>query len=739
MQKTFRLLVLVIICAGTLSACAGNDSSVDNQTPSLEVKQLQRSMKATAVDYQNAVQELYVSYFGRPADPTGLANFEAALLAANAPTDIQGLNSAYATNLAVKTLVNSFEISAESVALYGNSSTTAFVTAIYQNVLGRAPDTAGLNFWVTAISNGTLTRSNAALSIMAGALSNNSTQGLSDAQLVKNRLAAASYFTSQVSEQNEVGAYAGASAAASARSMLSAVSATSSVSAYDASVNTTVSALIAALPAPLSGIYAYALTSQGAGNAPTLGISLVHPSIPTIQFVIEPATSAVADVRLVSSGSVAVSSMTISNIQPFALLYIVGGDVRRLPLVANGIAPLSQVTKAGSTNACKFLVDGNDYATPTNSRYIVSTAGADGICGTADDDQAEVTLDTAGGVHVGPRGNYSPAPVIGMQRESATLAPAYWIVGSGLNSWKPSEVIIFRLPGEPMFTGPVVQTSNSFVTTYGNQLSVVDFDGAAGPVAETKLDATVTAGTGWQSIGFDSNNYYVYINASGSWTILKITRSSPQATLLATGIGQIEFAAMGTNLLYATVASSSGNLLYSFDKSTGSGNIMSNNGSSGISMVLTSGYGVHQMWTISGLNAVPSYNIDMIDESGHILYTGNGGFVMNLADAATIDLDNSESRSQFVFATGYGALEYGNANLISYDAATQVVTTLGTIPSSAAFGANQVYASIIGSSSGFMAGFADGISSGSLLNTGASLYSVNVGVPGSMTFTTSSK
>ncbi len=231
MQKTLYRLVLAITCAGVLTACGSNGSASVNQALDLQSKQLHRSTKATASDYQNAVQELYVSYFGRPADPSGLANFEAALLAANAPPDIQGLNNAYATNAAVRALVNSFGTSAESVALYGNGSTIAFVTAVYQNVLGRAPDAAGLNFWAGAISNGTLTQGNAALSIMAGALTNTSQQGLVDAQLVDNHLAAATYFTSQVSVQNAAVAYAGANAAASARAMLNAVLATTSAGA----------------------------------------------------------------------------------------------------------------------------------------------------------------------------------------------------------------------------------------------------------------------------------------------------------------------------------------------------------------------------------------------------------------------------------------------------------------------------------------------------------------------------
>src|SRR5581483_11196036 len=97
----------------------------------------------SASSYSSVVQELYISYFGRPADAAGLSNFENALAAINAPTDIAGLAVAYGSNAAIKGLVDAFGTSAESAALYGNvngslSSIENFVTAVFENVLGRA-------------------------------------------------------------------------------------------------------------------------------------------------------------------------------------------------------------------------------------------------------------------------------------------------------------------------------------------------------------------------------------------------------------------------------------------------------------------------------------------------------------------------------------------------------------------------------------------------------------------------
>jgi hypothetical protein len=236
MKKIYRhsaKYLFIAVCALALTACGG-DSSQSAQLLAAQSKQLHRSEKVVASSYDQSVQALYVAYFGRPADPNGLVNFENELAAANAPTDIAGLVQAYATNPQVTALVNSFETSAESNALYGSATTTAFVTSIFQNVLGRPPAAQGLAFWVNAIDSGSLTQGDAALSIMAGAMSNTTPQGLLDAQLINNRLAVADYFTSQLTTQNIVSSYSGHNAASIGRLMLNAVSASTSVADFEA-------------------------------------------------------------------------------------------------------------------------------------------------------------------------------------------------------------------------------------------------------------------------------------------------------------------------------------------------------------------------------------------------------------------------------------------------------------------------------------------------------------------------
>lgn len=173
-----------------------------------------------AVDYGPSTQQLYIAYFGRPADPYGLQHFKAQLEKLQTPLDMPALELAYNSNGGIRELVNSFGTSTESQALY-SGSTDAFVSAIYKNVLARTPpaNDEGKAFWVDAIDKRGLTRARAALAIIAGAQKNTSAQGQVDAQVIQSKLSVATRFTSLV--QPEV--YSGEAAAALARQMLNTV------------------------------------------------------------------------------------------------------------------------------------------------------------------------------------------------------------------------------------------------------------------------------------------------------------------------------------------------------------------------------------------------------------------------------------------------------------------------------------------------------------------------------------
>ncbi|HEX8957725.1 MAG TPA: DUF3443 family protein [Burkholderiaceae bacterium] len=283
MRLALKYLILVTACVAGLYGCGGSQGG--NTTE--QAKRLTSSQKTAASSYNQVVEQLYVAYFGRPADPNGLANFSAQLLADGAPTDIQSLLQAYNTNSGVKTLIDAFGTSTESKNLYGTANPTSFVTAVFNNVLGRAPQSAGLDFWVNALNNGSVTYGNVALQIMAGALVNNSTQGVQDAILINNRITVATDFTSTVSVDNATADYTGSTAAQTARTMLNGITASTSSGTFQSTVNSTVATIIANAP-PVNNVAAITV-DQGADpahissvNAPYVSVTICAPSNPSL-------------------------------------------------------------------------------------------------------------------------------------------------------------------------------------------------------------------------------------------------------------------------------------------------------------------------------------------------------------------------------------------------------------------------------------------------------------------------
>ncbi|HEX7644081.1 MAG TPA: DUF4214 domain-containing protein [Burkholderiaceae bacterium] len=217
--------------------------------------------------YVSLVQELYVAYFGRPADPAALQNFDAALNNIGAPTDATGLVAAYQSNMTVKSLVDAFGGSGESANFYGSGTTASFVSAVFENLFNRQATVDGLAFWTNAINTGAVSKGLAALAIMEGALQNTSVQGLTDQATVANKLAVAEFFTEAVrASPTVIDEYVGASAAADSRVLLASVGANTEPASIDAQGS------IYRLPAGSGPVNTYILpagaeTLVGQGNA----------------------------------------------------------------------------------------------------------------------------------------------------------------------------------------------------------------------------------------------------------------------------------------------------------------------------------------------------------------------------------------------------------------------------------------------------------------------------------------
>jgi len=186
------------------------------------------------------VQKAYIAYYGRPADPAGL-NF---------------WTTAGTSSTTMLTIMRDFGASAEFAALYGSGTNAAFVNAIYRNVFGRDADAGGLNFYVNALTNGSITRADVVFNVLNGATG-------ADATIVANKVDFATQYTTALAAN--VTAYVNYDATfgiPQARTALSGVTATSTAAQITASVNTSVTTVAAGATPPVTTGNTYTFTTN---------------------------------------------------------------------------------------------------------------------------------------------------------------------------------------------------------------------------------------------------------------------------------------------------------------------------------------------------------------------------------------------------------------------------------------------------------------------------------------------
>jgi Ca2+-binding RTX toxin-like protein len=120
------------------SVVAGfSDSTEFKNNTSIDVDAFATSKVSN--EHQGQIYRLYRATLGREPDSGGFLDWMNAL-------DTGGQS--------LKTVVAGFVGSTEFQATYGSLNNTQFVTLMYTNVLGRAPDATGLSNWVHALNNG---------------------------------------------------------------------------------------------------------------------------------------------------------------------------------------------------------------------------------------------------------------------------------------------------------------------------------------------------------------------------------------------------------------------------------------------------------------------------------------------------------------------------------------------------------------------------------------------------------
>ncbi|MES2188287.1 MAG: DUF4214 domain-containing protein [Pseudomonadota bacterium] len=144
------------------------------------------------------LNQLYLAYFGRPADAGGLAFY------ANSP---------------VAQVIAGFSASPESQALYGNTFGAAQISQIYTALFNRPAEPAGIAVWTALLANGGVSSAALALTILQSA-------GNDDQLTVANKLAFTTQWTSTLEPQAEKAGLSVANGFALAKTLLALVGST---------------------------------------------------------------------------------------------------------------------------------------------------------------------------------------------------------------------------------------------------------------------------------------------------------------------------------------------------------------------------------------------------------------------------------------------------------------------------------------------------------------------------------
>lgn len=178
---------------------------------------------------ETAIQQLYVAYYNRPADPAGLAFWK-------------GVVEGQGGDLSIVTAA--FASSAEYVSVYGGKDNRTVVDTVYRNLFGREGEKAGVDYWAAALDNRLFTVDAVVTEIAKGAR---------DADLVayNNKVKFAGSFTAALNEHPEQAAYNGNDALAYAKQLTSAVTDDASLAAATANLDTLTANFVAASKAPI--------------------------------------------------------------------------------------------------------------------------------------------------------------------------------------------------------------------------------------------------------------------------------------------------------------------------------------------------------------------------------------------------------------------------------------------------------------------------------------------------------
>ncbi|MES2183413.1 MAG: DUF4214 domain-containing protein [Pseudomonadota bacterium] len=437
------------------------------------------------------LQQLYLSYFGRPADPGGVLFY------------------AFAS---VDSVLATFSASAESQALYGSTFGTDQINAIYRNLFNRDAESAGSAYWTQLVQSGAITAAQAALTMLQSA-------GNDDQTAITNKLQVAAAFTAALDTSAKEAGYAGNLAALLARQFLAKVDATpASVTSATGSIDVQVG-LVTGLSTTAQS---FTLTVQNdifagaAGNDTFSGVA---------------GTGATYSLGDVLSGGAGTDTLSISTDGNFTVADNVTG-VERLVVTnsaAGSIATLAagssvtELVNSGSSAQLSFAVARPHATTLTVQGTTAATTLLGDTAGlTATDDSVYLTLNNVHEAAVTPSisSSLGAAPVVSLQGSPAASNSYEGVTVNSIGS-VANRIVLSTDAAQTSLATLVVTGSTALSLALGNDniqysLSTIDASGTSGGVSiGSDLSGTPLSGRDHDhNVVLGSGNDAVYFGAS---------------------------------------------------------------------------------------------------------------------------------------------------------------------------------------------------------------------------------
>ncbi len=177
MKKLSTVFFLILLC---IPVYAAENTGIGYMDQEPEFNRSLSSTSSCSPEYSDRMQEAYIAYYGRPADPGGLDYW------CNRLEDAGGnLNE----------IIEAFGTSEEFNRRYGGLTNEELVRSIYRQMFNRDPDPTGLAFYTNKLDTGEYSLQTITVRVLDGARN-------SDLEKIQNKLEAARYFTDKIKNGN---------------------------------------------------------------------------------------------------------------------------------------------------------------------------------------------------------------------------------------------------------------------------------------------------------------------------------------------------------------------------------------------------------------------------------------------------------------------------------------------------------------------------------------------------------